>query len=900
MTNGNRAFGTNSGVDGQDGRQPSTGQDRDVREAMKDIPGPSNISGPGGGPTSTDTAFVAGSHRGHDGASIDLPNLFTRPGLVARGMSDDFMDQIRVRETYTTTRKHGRPSSVSALINTSADHIGSHGGNEGDEDASATNSGSQKQPETKRERTLSESSSPSEPTSIESGSESNDANDDEAPAIHDERRSNDHTKTNASPNSSKTTFATPSQSTSIKTERSDTVRQGVRFSDRLPLRPGALGLRGEGDGRRASWTSRRLSSSGPGSEHTPSWGLLFDANGTPTVRSATVFRALAELLMEESPPRGSLVTPEKLGLLFSRFRVDDESDLHCDGTEIFHGPLHQDTSLTSIDSSGSATSKYYGCIDQFFADLDLDYHLVQPSTAAASSFTMLSTQASQSSTSLLTPPSPISPSPTALFPRSGSYTNIVQNPELNASVALSSRTRPRSSKPRVPALTSEGFVQFYTMCVLAHPDQEAKRLDRIATEIQLAVDPTEKLRDIFGPTTPISPVSPSIMGTESTGGSADMKEKLPRRFVRSLLPVHHDAKSRKLLAEAVEDLLCDLRLPPKQRQLPLPASALSSNPHQSHARTVSSPSTQHAGQTQIQKQAGEGTRRQEPSHERREPVRQETDSQKRWSHTNTPPSAFVNTTISNPGPYLPPPPVPLPARSSGNVIVVETQRGSESHSPNQSIVPITPPQRVFTSPAALQHHQAALLTGPHSGAESGAPSTALVTRSREHDHHHGHRHGRTRRYVPAEVIQPPRSTRPRARFEIGGVEENVDASAGGSPTASRQPHGGRDRDRARDHERRPSHTERRRGGLAPLSLSPLSTSCPSNAPRTPSVGTLPTTAGQRSGSSVVASPQTAQTDERGPTWTEVILAELREEKGNKGGGRKGGGGGSGLAGFYYG
>ncbi|KAI1260781.1 hypothetical protein F5Y18DRAFT_431951 [Xylariaceae sp. FL1019] len=894
MTDHNRTNERDSGTDSQSGQQPSAGQDRAVPEAVKDIPNPSNTIDIDDGPISGDTG-----RREQDDASNGSPNFFTRPSLLSRGMSDDFMDQIRVRETYTATRESGRPSSVSALITTSANHAGNHDDNEGIRNPGATNIGIQTKPGTRSERRLSECSSASEPTSIESGSESNDASNNEIPAIHDERRSDNHTKTIASPHSSKTTISAHPPSTNIKTERPDAVRQEVRFSDRLPLRPGALGPKGEGDGRRASWAFRRVPSSGPGIEHSPSWGLLFDASGGPTVRCAAIFRALAELLMAESPPRGSLVTPEKLGLFFSRFRVDDESDR----TEIFHGPQHQDTSSTSIDSSGSAISKYYGCIDQFFADLDLDYHLIQPSTASASSLSILTTQTPQSSSSLLTPPSPISPSPTALFPRSGSYTTIAQNPELNTSVALSSRTRPRSSKPRVPALTLEGFVQFYTMCVLAHPDKEAKRLDRIATEIQLTIDPPEKFRDPFGPITPISPVSPSTVGTESTGSSANMKEKLPRRFVRSLLPVNYDAKSRKLLAEAVEDLLCDLRLSSRPRPLSFPAATSSSNSQQQHARTVSSPSLQLAEQTQVQKQGGELTRRQESHHEKS--ARQETDPRnRRWSHTNTLPNNFVNTTIFNPGPYLPPPPVPLgPRSSSGNVIVVETQRDSAGH--NQSLAPTTQPQRVFTSPAALQHHQPALITGPHSEQEPGT-STALVTRPRDNNHRHGHRHRHSRRYVPTEVIHPPRSTRPRARFEIGGVEEDVDLSSGGSVGAvggsTRQPHNDRtERDRPREHERRPSYSERRRSGLTP--------SHPSNLPRTSSLGALPTTPSSQSQSlrnSMGANPQIDTG--RGPTWNEVIMAEQREslsEKSHKtGGNRKSGGGGSGsstsLGGFYYG
>ncbi|KAI1781164.1 hypothetical protein F4818DRAFT_31263 [Hypoxylon cercidicola] len=97
------------------------------------------------------------------------------------------------------------------------------------------------------------------------------------------------------------------------------------------------------------------------------------------------------------------------------------------------------------------------------------------------------------------------------------------------------------SRPRVPALTPVGFSQFLTTCILAHPDEEFRRLDKIVTDVQIfVVDPAAA----DGP-----------------------PEKLPRQLVRSQFPVRHDPKSRKILAAALDDLIYDLRLlgPPSSR-----------------------------------------------------------------------------------------------------------------------------------------------------------------------------------------------------------------------------------------------------------------------------------------------------------------------------------------------
>ncbi|KAI8960522.1 hypothetical protein F5Y11DRAFT_349453 [Daldinia sp. FL1419] len=88
------------------------------------------------------------------------------------------------------------------------------------------------------------------------------------------------------------------------------------------------------------------------------------------------------------------------------------------------------------------------------------------------------------------------------------------------------------SRPRVPALTPIGFVQYFTTCILAHPDEEFRRLDKIVADVQLVINP-------------------SIDGEP---------ERLPRQLFRSQFPVRCDPKSKKILTAALDDLIYDLRL----------------------------------------------------------------------------------------------------------------------------------------------------------------------------------------------------------------------------------------------------------------------------------------------------------------------------------------------------
>ncbi|KAI2779186.1 hypothetical protein F4815DRAFT_500542 [Daldinia loculata] len=88
------------------------------------------------------------------------------------------------------------------------------------------------------------------------------------------------------------------------------------------------------------------------------------------------------------------------------------------------------------------------------------------------------------------------------------------------------------SRPRVPALTPAGFAQYFTTCILAHPDEEFRRLDKIVADVQLVAD------------TPVD----------------GEPERLPRQLFRSQFPVRHDPKSKKILTAAIDDLIYDLRL----------------------------------------------------------------------------------------------------------------------------------------------------------------------------------------------------------------------------------------------------------------------------------------------------------------------------------------------------
>ncbi|KAJ2977211.1 hypothetical protein NUW58_g7881 [Xylaria curta] len=187
---------------------------------------------------------------------------------------------------------------------------------------------------------------------------------------------------------------------------------------------------------------------------------------------------------EEFSPRGGVVvTPEKLGMLYSRFRIEGEVHPFQD---IFHTFPRRESS-TMAATGGSNRSTYHERIGDFFTDLECEYHLVPPSTTDAVFLTRSPSAMSVSSSSASTS-SPSSP----VFPRSSSHSSL--HPATNPAPApapqkpLHSHSRPRSTRPSVPALTLAGFAKFFTICVLAHPDEEARRLNRIVGELALYAD----------------------------------------------------------------------------------------------------------------------------------------------------------------------------------------------------------------------------------------------------------------------------------------------------------------------------------------------------------------------------------------------------------------------------
>ncbi|KAI1816381.1 hypothetical protein GGS20DRAFT_583486 [Poronia punctata] len=209
-----------------------------------------------------------------------------------------------------------------------------------------------------------------------------------------------------------------------------------------------------------------------GGEAVFGWGELFCDKGFATTRCAEVFRGLAKCLAEQFKPRtGSVITPEKLGILYSRFRLDREE---YQFGNIFYILPRRGQNNTSSEAKKDHLAPYYKAIGYFFSDLECEYYLI---------------------------PEPVS----------------------GTSVALSLQPS-RPGVPCVPALTPYGFARFYTICVLANPEEEAQRMHMMARSLPPFTN----------------------------------KNNLPTRFPRNLFPARPDTNSRKLLTSAVEDLLYDL------------------------------------------------------------------------------------------------------------------------------------------------------------------------------------------------------------------------------------------------------------------------------------------------------------------------------------------------------
>ncbi|KAI1447549.1 hypothetical protein F5Y02DRAFT_424626 [Annulohypoxylon stygium] len=232
----------------------------------------------------------------------------------------------------------------------------------------------------------------------------------------------------------------------------DVSKPTVRFSDRGPPRASA---------KRPSVSRRSSANVIPMAE----WGVLFDERDYATPRCSQFLKGLARHIIDDLAPGSSnlVITPEKLSLFYSKYRIDQEV---CYFVDIFD----------------SRTRDVYERIADFFTDLDCQYHLVQLD----------------------------------------SY-----------------------SRPRVPALTPLGFAQYLTTCILAHPDEEFRRLAKIVADVQLVADSDGQL------------------------------ERLPRQLLRSQFPVRHDTKSRKILEAALDDLMYDLGLlGPTRPKTPAPLAIM--------------------------------------------------------------------------------------------------------------------------------------------------------------------------------------------------------------------------------------------------------------------------------------------------------------------------------------
>ncbi|KAI1175761.1 hypothetical protein F4777DRAFT_578724 [Nemania sp. FL0916] len=526
----------------------------------------------------------------------------------------------------------------------------------------------------------------------------------------------------------------------VTTTKPDQPRLGVRFSDSVTLVESPVS--GPASPKKAPWAMhRRGSSMSTCSEPpTPEWGVMFDGNGFATARCEQVLRGLGRYLVEEFLPRGeAVIIPEKLGLLYSRFRIEREIYPFED---IFHGLPRREPSINSGTSSGSnGLATYHNRIGDFFTDLDCEYYLVPPPhTTSAATFPPPSSPLS--SPSISSSPTALVSSPSSpMFPRSSSYTTFRPMANHPPIVSLHQqqqhqpplRPRPRScARPSVPALTLAGFAQFFTICILAHPDEEAMRLDKIARELALyvhvPVDITGGPAGTFAATAtatsvPSSPVAthgappwPSPSPTSSTGfmgggGLVTRGEKLPRQFSRNLLPVAPDAKSRKLLAAAVDDLLCDLN--------PASSSPLS-------------------------------------------------EQNRRWSFAGAPPMNLnTNTSWGSRAPHLPPPPVPLPRSAAGG------GGGPSSSSSNASLVglgsgvgagvmQITAPQpprtRTRTSSSmSISSSRDSAITGVQQRQYAYSPAASRPLYSE-----HGHR-----RHASDVIILPASSSSLSSRQDTG-------------------------------------------------------------------------------------------------------------------------------------
>ncbi|TVY73342.1 hypothetical protein LSUE1_G008512, partial [Lachnellula suecica] len=115
-------------------------------------------------------------------------------------------------------------------------------------------------------------------------------------------------------------------------------------------------------------------------------------------------------------------------------------------------------------------------------------------------------------------------------------------------------------KPIVPALTPLGFAHWMTINILAYPEEESRRLEKVVLALPIDAD----------------------------GEMVDGKpERLPKQISRHLLPDRADKESRKVLDNAIADFLEDLGTTQRRKgSLTSPSLSRHSSSSQSRTRTV--------------------------------------------------------------------------------------------------------------------------------------------------------------------------------------------------------------------------------------------------------------------------------------------------------------------------
>ncbi|KAI1210456.1 uncharacterized protein F4807DRAFT_467192 [Annulohypoxylon truncatum] len=127
----------------------------------------------------------------------------------------------------------------------------------------------------------------------------------------------------------------------------ETSKPTVRFSDRGLPRAFA---------KRPPVSRRSSANAMPVAE----WGVLFDERDYATPRCSQFLKGLARHVIDDLAPGSSnlVITPEKLSVFYSKYRVDQEI-------------------YTFVDIFNSRSRDVYERIADFFTDLDCQYHLVQ-------------------------------------------------------------------------------------------------------------------------------------------------------------------------------------------------------------------------------------------------------------------------------------------------------------------------------------------------------------------------------------------------------------------------------------------------------------------------------------------------------------------------------------------